>query len=119
MDIKSRQTMNTKAKRDIKRSNLGLTFKIKERRKEFSQVIRLKQDHGIGYSNYIMNYIPEERNFIGKHMVSVVYSAMTSSGVYIPSKSGNKTYYFSDPVKAVGFFLKKKREKIRKGYKEF
>lgn len=95
--------------------SLGLNIKIGNRKSEKDHSFDLIQSLNDGYSSiYYIKFSPIPIS--GKYHVQILYSLRDQYKNLIIHKSGSNIYKFTDPIKAVGFTLKKRDEKLRKGY---
>jgi len=97
--------------------SLGLSIKLGDRKTEKDHSSELVQNLKDGFTSVYYIYFNPVPIF-DKYHVEVLYGLNDQYKNLVPRKSGHNIYKFKDPKKAVGFFLKKKREKLNKGYTE-
>jgi hypothetical protein len=95
--------------------SLGLNIKLGERRSEKMHSFDLTQSLNDGYSSiYCIKFNPTPIS--GKYHIEILYGLCDQYKNLIMHKCGSNIYKFTDPKKAIGFLLKKKKEKLIKGY---
>lgn len=97
--------------------SLGLNIKVGDRKSEKDHSFELIQSKENGYTSvYYISFNPTP--IFGKYHVEILYGLNDQYKNLVPRKSGHNIYKFLDPKKAVGFTLKKRNEKLKKGYTE-